>query len=110
MMPEGEGVFDGGGSVRLEVKNLKDDGTKFSSDPDGNGNAGRKTKGVDKADGEVFQIVLKVPDDGSAPAFQAQFTMPPENGEILLHLNRENRNKQIKEQWPAVEIRSQTGS
>jgi hypothetical protein len=36
--------------------------------------------------------------------------MPPENGEIVLHLNREKRNKQIKVQWPAVEIRSQTGS
>ena len=100
-MPEGQGAFDGGGSVRWEVKSLKDDGTKFSTGPDGTGNAGRKTKGLDKAGGDVFQIVLKVPNDGSRTTFLNQFTEGP-NGddEIVLTLNREDRKDQIRVVWP----------
>ena len=100
-MPEGQGAFDGGGSVRWEVKALKDDGTKFSTGPDGTGNVGRKTKGLDKAGGDVFQIVLKVPNDGSRTTFLNQFKVAP-NGddEIVLTLNREDRKDQIRVLWP----------
>ena len=99
-MPEGQGAFDGGGSVRWEVKNLKDDGNKFSSGPDVEP-ASRKTKGVDKADGDFFQIVLKVPNDGSRTTFLAQFTEGPnDDDEIVLKLNREDRKDQIRVVWP----------
>jgi len=109
-MPEGQGAFDGGGSVRWEVKSLKDDGTKFSSGPDGTGNVGRKTKGVDKADGKIFQIVLKVPNDASAAAaFLDQFKVGPNNdNEIVLTLNREDRKDQIKVLWPEAAPQAQS--
>ena len=102
-MPEGEGAFDGGGSIRWEVKALVDDGTKFSSDPDGSGNRGRKTKGVDKAEGTIFRIILKVPEDGTAPAFLAQFNVAPNaRNEIVLTLSRERRKDQIRVVWPEL--------
>lgn len=103
-MPEdGEGNFDGGGSVRWEVNTADDDGDKFETHTDG---VKRDTKGVDKRDGSRFKIVLKVPEDGSAAAFLAQFTVAPVDGKIEVFLNRERRDKQIRVQWP----RPQAGS
>src|SRR5688572_14998777 len=103
MMPEeGGGDFDGGGSVRWEVVTVNDDGAKNESLPDGPGKKGRKSKGVDKADGTIFRIVLKVPEDGSAAAFLAQFNVKPDDGEIVIFLNREPRAKQIRVQWPTT--------
>lgn len=109
-MPDGEGGFDGDGSVRWEVEVIEDDDRKGESRPEGA--KGRRSKGVDKAEGTVFRIVLKVPEDGSAPAFLAQFKVQPVNGEIVLQLNREKRDKQIKVQWPTTTTvtGSQTGA
>lgn len=100
-MPEGEGVFDGDGSVQWEVKTVDDDGARSESFPDGPGRRGRKSKGLDRIDGTVFRIVLKVPEDGSAAQFLAQFNVQPNaSNEIVLLMNRERRSKQIKVQWP----------
>lgn len=102
-MPEegGGGDFDGGGSVRWQVVTIDDDGAKSETLPDGPTLGGRKSKGVDKADGKQFKVVFKVPDDGSAPEFLAQFNVKPnEKNEIVVYLNREVRQKQIRVGWP----------
>ena len=105
------GNFDGGGSVRWEVVTSDDDPTKYETKPTGNGNKGRKTNGVDKLEGGVFKVTLKVPKDGSAQTFLDQFKVQPVDGEIVLFLNREKRDKQIKVEWPpSTSPASQVGS
>jgi hypothetical protein len=103
MPDDGEGNFDGGGSVRWEVNTTDDDGDKFQTHTEG---PKRDTQGVDKQHGSQFKIVMKVPEDGSAAAFLAQFNVAPVDGRIEVSLNRERRAKQISVQWP----RNQSGS
>ena len=103
-MPEDPGGgFDGDGSVRWEVVTSDDDATRYETLPDGPGRRGRKSKGVDKQEGSTFKITLKVPKDGSGPAFLAQFNVKPnEKDEIVLFMNREKRESQIWVHWPPV--------
>jgi hypothetical protein len=102
-MANGSGAdIDGNGSVRWEVVTGKDDGDRFQTTVV---NKRRTAKGVDDgADGAgSFTIVLKVPEDGSAPKFLAQFTSPPVDGKITLELNLERRNQQIHIGWPQID-------
>jgi hypothetical protein len=99
-MANGSGAdIDGNGSVRWEVVTGKDDGDKFQTTVV---DKKRTAKGVDDGadDTGLFTIVLKVPEDGSAPEFLRQFTSPPVGGKITLELNLEKRDKQIHIGWP----------
>jgi hypothetical protein len=95
------GGFDGGGSVRWEVVTSDDDGGKYSTQPDPPPKKGRKTKGLDKHDGQQFKIIIKAPRGPARAAFLKQFADPPDkNDEIVLYLDRDkNSEKQIKVLW-----------
>ena len=103
------GVFDGGGSVRWTVVTAEDDGSQSESYFDDNERSRRTNAGVDKRQGRQFVMILKVPEDGSAAKFLAQFKVKPKTVKesdgtqykvIELYLNRENRQKQIRVEWP----------
>lgn len=100
-MPEDiGGGFDGGGSVRWEVVTSDDDPTKYETKPEGPAKKGRKSKGVDQLDGSQFKIILKVPRDGSAAEFLDQFKVKPNSkNEIVLFVNREKRDEQVRVLW-----------
>lgn len=100
-MPDGEGIFDGDGSVRWTVVVDEDDDRKGESKPDGE--RGRRSKGVDKKCKTYFRVVFKVPTDpAQKQAFLEQFSsFVVRDDEVEVRLPIAKVEEQIRVKWNA---------
>lgn len=100
-MPDGQGAFDGDGSVRWEVVVDQDDDRKSESTPVDA--TGRKSKGVDKQHKTYFRVVFKVPEDAvQKQQFLSQFAGFVVSGnEVEVRLPILKTATQIKVKWDA---------
>ena len=98
-MPDAEGIFDGGGSVRWSVVVDEDDDRQSESKPEGP--KGRKSKGVDKNPKTYFRVIFRVPTDAAQRAtFLAQFAgFVVDRNEVEVRLPIARVDDQIKVKW-----------
>ncbi len=98
-MPDGEGIFDGDGSVRWSVLVEEDDDRKGETKPEGD--KGRRSTGVDKQCKTYFRVVFKVPTDpAQRQAFLDQFASHVVSGdEVEVRLPIAKVSRQIKVKW-----------
>ena len=104
---EGEGVFDGDGSVRWEVRTVDDDdikvdvktGKKHKVVEEVRGK-GRRNAGADRKHADDFTLVLKAPSAEPAKgAFLAQFSDRVKGDVVRLKLPVAKIRNQIRVQW-----------
>jgi hypothetical protein len=110
-MANGSGIEIDGGSVRWKATTVKDKIEEYETRP--HPPAGRMTRGADDDHGDYLQIVLRVPEDGTA-AFNAQFTgaagkKPGET--VVLYMRIEDKNRLVEIHWtPGLQPPPATGS